>query len=239
MPRGAGFPSAIPTTRLRFTITDAPKRPPTQCIVEICDYLATKVLDPLLARNEVKWDRRFKDFFQLDNSCAPLDPIGTIRLEVPPVLIGQMGQLEAAIQSELAKLKIKTAPFAHEGNSGKSVKPVIVISIVDNPTVLAEPPVVNMSYVRGRIVLRDLLGYKYANGRYEFDAEDLLKRLAAVTEEKISACTASPVRDAKAPGGVRSTPSPVSIKAVRRCLEEVQRYAQWALSHRYRRITAA
>jgi hypothetical protein len=196
-------------------------------------------MDPLLARNEMKWDRRFKDFFHLDNSCAPLDPVGTIRLEVPPILIGQMDQLEAGIRDELAKLKIKIAPFAHEGNTGKSVQPVIVITIADNPTVLVDAPAVNMSYVRGRVVLRDLLGYKYANGHYEFEAEDLLKRLAAVTEEKIAACTASPVRDAKAPGGVRNTPSPVSIKAVRRCLEEVQRFAQWALSHRYRRLTAS
>ena len=197
------------------------------------------MLDPLLARSEVKWDRRFKDFFHLDNSCAPLDPVGTIRLEVPPILVGQMDQLETAIRSELTKLKIKIAPFAHEGNTGKSVKPVIVISIVDNPTVLVAPPGVNMSCVRGRVVLRDLLGYKYTNGRYEFDAEDLLKRLASVTEEKIAACTASPVRDAKAPGGVRRMPSPVSIKAVRRCLEEVQQFAQWALSHRYRCLMAS
>lgn len=229
----------MPTTKLRFTITDAPKHPQTQRIVDLCDYLAVKVLDPLFARNEVKWDRRFKDFFHLDNSCTPLDPVGTIRLEVPPVLIGQIDQLEAAIRDELTKLKIKIAPFVREGNTGISVKPLLVISIIDNPTVLLEPPEVNMSYIRGRVVLRDLLGYKYVNGHYEFDAEDLLKRLTAVTEEKIAACTASPIRDAKAPGGVRRTPSPVSIKAVRRCLEEVQRFAQWALSHQYRRLSAA
>jgi len=100
-PRGADFP--ISHTNYKTTLYNR-RRAQTYAnaknIVELCDYLTVKVLDPLLARSEVKWDRRFKDFFHLDNSCAPLDPVGTIRLEVPPILIGQMDQLETAIRDE-------------------------------------------------------------------------------------------------------------------------------------------
>jgi hypothetical protein len=224
--------------KLNFTIPEVPRHLQTHQVIDLCDYLTVKVLDPMFAQNGVKWDHRFTDFFHVDNSCDPLEPTGTIRFAVPPMFVGQLGQLENAITEELTKLQIKAAPFAYEGVSGITLRPTIVISIVDNPTVLVEPPAVNMSSTRGRVVLRDLLGYKTVNGRYEFATDDLLQRVSSVTEEKIAACTASPVRDTKAPGGVRRAPSPVSMKAVRRCLEEVQLFAQWALSHNYRRLAA-
>ena len=87
----------------------------------------------------------------------------------------------------------------------------ILIPITENPTALAAPPDVNMSHTRGCVVLRDLLGYQRVNGRYEFTADDLLKRVSSVTEDKIAACTASPVKSAE---GVRRTPSPISIGGV-------------------------
>ncbi|MBI5380917.1 MAG: hypothetical protein HZA31_03340 [Opitutae bacterium] len=230
----------MPTSKLSFTLPDAPKHPPTHRIIDLCDYLAVKVLDPMFAQNDVKWNHRFENFFSFDNSCNPLEATGKIRLEVPPMLVGQMGQLEAATKKELARLKIKTAPFAYEGTTrGPAAKPVVVITVTENPTELIEPPEVNMSYTRGRVVLRDLLGYEKTDGRYEFDADDLLKRLAAVTDEKIAACTASPVRDTKSGKGVSRTPSPVSMQAVRRCLEELQRFAQWAKRHNFSRLAAS
>jgi aspartate aminotransferase-like enzyme len=84
-------------------------------------------------------------------------------------------------------------------------------------------------------VLRDLLGYQWVNGRYEFMADDLVKRVSAVTEDKIAACTASPVKGAE---GVRRTPSPISMKAVRRCLEEIKQFGLWAANHNHRKLAA-
>ena len=54
----------------------------------------------------------------------------------------------------------------------------IRISITENPTALVAPPDVNMSHTRGCVVLRDLLGYQRVNGRYEFAADDLVKRVS-------------------------------------------------------------
>jgi hypothetical protein len=92
-----------------------------------------------------------------------------------------------------------------------------------------------MSNTRGCLVLRDLLGYQSVNGRYEFTADDLVQRVTKVTEDKIAACTASPVKSSE---GVRRTPSPISMKAIRRCLEEVKQFGLWAMNHNYRRLAA-
>ena len=86
------------------------------------------------------------------------------------------------------------------------------------------------------LVLRDLLGYQPANGRYEFAAQDLLKRASAVTEEKIEAATASPLMT---PEGVRRTPSAVTARSFKRCLEEIKRFAAWATQHNYQALAAA
>jgi hypothetical protein len=96
-----------------------------------------------------------------------------------------------------------------------------------------------MSLTRGTVVLRDLLGYKPVNGRYEFTADGLLKRLTKVTEQRIAACTASPVREVHSSGAVRRLPSPVSTGAVRRCLEEVRLFAIWAVEHGFHSLAAA
>ena len=93
-----------------------------------------------------------------------------------------------------------------------------------------------MSQTRGYAVLRDLLGYQKINGRYEFSAEDLISRVTGATEERIAACTASPVKGAH---GVQRTPSKASMKAALRCLEEVRRFAQWAIERGHHRLAVA
>jgi hypothetical protein len=221
--------------KLSFTIADGSIYWRTHRIMELCDYLSGNVLEPTFAREGAKWNRRFMDFFKFDNTCDPLEPTGTIRFTVPPLFAGRVGELENAITQELAKLQIKTAPFEYERDPVLQTVQVIRIAITENPTALAAPPDVNMSRMRGCVVLRDLLGYQGNNGRYEFTADDLLKRVSAVTEDKIAACTASPVKGAE---GVRRTPSPISMKAVRRCLDEVKQFGLWALNHNYRKLVA-
>ena len=221
--------------KLSFTIADGPIYWRTHRIMELCDYLTASVLEPMFAREGAAWNRRFMDFFTFDNGCDPLEPTGTIRFAVPPLFAGRVGELEATITQELAKLRIKTGPFSYERDSVHQTMQVILISITENPTALAAPPDVNMSTTRGCVVLRDLLGYQRVNGRYEFLAEDLLKRVSSVTEDKIAACTASPVKSSE---GLRRTPSPISMKAVRRCLDEVKQFGLWALNHNHRKLAA-
>ena len=96
-----------------------------------------------------------------------------------------------------------------------------------------------MNTTRGRVVLRDLLGYQPASLRYQFSADDILKRISAITDERIAACTASPVRDPEAPGGVRRAPSSASMRAVRRCLEEIRQYAEWARDRHFQQLEAS
>jgi hypothetical protein len=203
--------------------------------MELCDYLTASVLEPMFKREKAPWDRRFINFFSFDNGCDPLEPTGTIRLNVPPLFAGKIGELETALVNELGKLKIKTAPFMHEKDPAFGTTRAITIRITENPTALFAPPDVNMSHTRGCLVLRDLLGYQRVNGRYEFSADDLVNRVQSVTDDKIAACTASPVKDLE---GLRRTPSPISMKAIRRCLEEIKQFGDWALTHNHRRLAA-
>ena len=222
-------------TKLNFTIADKPIRWRTHRIMELCDYLTGNVLEPMFAREGRQWDPRFMDFFTFDNTCDPLEPTGTIRFTVPPMFAGQVGELEWSILSELCRLGIKTAPFVHETDPVTGAVKSIFIRVTENPTALAAPPEVNMSQTRGCLVLRDLLGYQKVNGRYEFAAEDLVKRASAVTEDKIATCTASPVKVAEE---VRRTPSAISMKAIHRCLDELKQFGLWAKSHNYQRLAA-
>ena len=222
-------------TKLNFTIADSPINWRTHRIMELCDYLTGKVIEPMLAREGKQWDRRFMDFFTFDNGCDPLEPTGTIRFTVPPLFAGQVGELEWTILQELCRLGIKTAPFVYEKDPETGKVTTILIRVTENPTALMAPPEVNMSQTRGYLVLRDLLGYQKVNGRYEFAAEDLLTRASTVTEDKIANCTASPVKVAEE---VRRTPSIVSMKAIRRCLEELKQFGLWAKSHNYQRLAA-
>ena len=221
--------------KLSFTIADKPVHWRTHRIMDLCDYLTGIVLEPLFASEGKKWNRRFMDFFTFDNACDPLEPIGTIKFAVPPMFAGRVGELESAILRELGRVGIKTGPITHEKDPALYTVQSIFIPIVENPTALTAPPEVNMSQTRGCLVLRDLLGYQKVNGRYEFAAEDLLNRTSAVTEERIANCTASPVKVAEE---VRRTPSAVSMKAIRRCLEELKQFGLWAKTHNYQRLAA-
>ncbi len=224
--------------KLTFTLTEQANPLRTRCIMDLCDYLADRILAPRFALSGVTWKHEYMDFFGFDNTCDPLQPTGTIVFTVPPMFAGNLASLESAITEELGRLNIKIGAFTPEARPDDASAVVVRIHVVDNPTALLQPPEVNMSATRGTVVLRDLLGYQPANGRYEFAADDLLKRMSTVTEDKIAACTASPVRDKQAPAGVRRSPSPVSMKAVRRCLDEIQQFAQWAMGHNYRRLAA-
>ena len=221
--------------KLNFAVADAPANWPTHRIVDLCDYLSATVLEPLFTHEGAKWDRRFMSFFFFDNDCDPLEPTGTIRFRVPPMFAGRVGELERALASEFSKLNIKTGPFVYERDPKLQTVEIILIPVTDNPTALDAPPDVNMSQTRGCLVLRDLLGYQRTNDRYEFTPEDLIKRVSTVTEDRIAACTTSPV---KTPQGIRRTPSAVSMKAIRRCLEEIKQFGLWASSHNHKHLAA-
>jgi hypothetical protein len=221
--------------KLSFTIADKPVHWRTHRIMDLCDYLTGSVLEPLFASEGKKWNRRFMDFFTFDNACDPLEPTGTIKFAVPPMFAGRVGELESAILRELGRVGIKTGPFTYEKDPALQSVHSISIPIIDNPTALTAPPEVNMSQTRGCLVLRDLLGYQKVNGRYEFAPEDLLNRTSTVTEDRIANCTASPVKVAEE---VRRTPSAVSMKAIRRCLEELNQFGLWAKTHNYQRLAA-
>lgn len=224
--------------KLTFTLTEQVNPLRTRTIVDLCDYLTEKMLVPRFAASGSKWNHEFMDFFTFDNTCDPLQPTGTIIFTVPPLFAGCTASLEKAILDELAKLKIATGAILHDEHPHVPSANAMRIQIVENPTARLQPPEVNMSVTRGTVVMRDLLGYQPVNGRYEFSADDVLKRIAAVTDERIAACTTSPVRDAQSTAGVRRTPSPSSMKAVQRCLEEVRLFAEWALGHSYQRLAA-
>ncbi len=221
--------------KLSFTIADSPIHWRTHRIMELCEYLTGRVLEPMFARENAKWDRRFMDFFSFDNTSSPLEPTGTITFSVPSLFAGRIGELERAIRQELSQLKIKMGPFVYEREPARNTIRTIRIPILENPTALQAPPEVNMSHTRGYLVLRDLLGYQKINGRYEFAADDLISRVSSVTEDSIAACTASPV---KGPEGVRRSPSPVGMKAIRRSLDEVKQFGLWAITHNYRKLAA-
>lgn len=225
--------------KLHFTLTGQGNPLHTRTIADLCDHLTERLLVPQFAASGARWRREAMNFFTFDNSCDPLQPTGTIFFHVPPLFAGCSASLEQAIRAELARLKIKTGPIAHEPHAAASDVITMRIPISDNPTALLEPPEVNMSRTRGAVVLRDLLGYAPVEGRYEFDAEDLLQRLGRVTAARIAACTASPVKEkAQAGTGVRRVPSPVSMSAVQRCLEEMRQFAEWALRHNQRQLAA-
>jgi hypothetical protein len=221
--------------KLKFTVVDAPAHWRTDRIMEICEFLTGTVLEPFFLKQGAKWNRRFMDFFTFDNGCDPLEPVGTICFRVPPMFAGNVSELEVGIRKELGRLKIETGTFSYERHPVTHQVKAMRISIVDNPTALKAPPEVNMSQTRGCVVLRDLLGYQVVNGRYEFATEDLLKRTTSVSEEKIAACTASPVNMRE---GVRRVPSAASMKAVKRCLTELKQFGEWALHNNHPRLAA-
>lgn len=225
--------------KLNFTLIGQTNPRDTRTIADLCDYLTDRLLVPHFAASGANWRREYMNFFTFDNSCDPLQPTGTIRFHVPPLFAGCSASLEEAIGRELARLGIRTGPVVHEPHPAATDVITMRIPIVENPSALLAPPEVNMSRTRGTVVLRDLLGYAPVEGRYEFDAADLLQRVGAVTEARLAACTASPVREPAGGGaGLKRVPSVVSMRAVQRCLEELRQFAEWALRHNHRRLAA-
>ena len=217
--------------KLNFIIAEEPRELRTHRIAELGDYLTALVLEPKFAEAGHRWSRRFMNFITVDDACDPMAPTGTLLVRVPPLFAGRAGELEAALREELTALGLVTAPAAPVP-AGET----ITISILENPTVLISPPDVNIGYHRGAIVMRDLLGYQPVNGRFEFAADDLLKRVSGVSEEKIAACSASPMAG---PEGLRHRPSAITMKSFQRCLDEIRQFAIWATRHNYQSLAAA
>jgi hypothetical protein len=222
--------------KLQIIIPDAPKQLPTHTILDLCDYLSAKVLEPLFAREGAPWDHRFMNFFVLDNTCDPLESTGTIRMAVPLLFAGRVGYLEEAIRGALFQLGIRTGTIRYEKNTSGPAQEIMVIPVEENPTALIAPPAVNIAYARGCVVLHNLLGYRPVDGCYRFSSEEILQRASTVTEEQIAACVVSPVKVADE---IRRVPSPSATRAVARCLEEIKGFARWAVSHNYRQLVAA
>jgi hypothetical protein len=221
--------------RLDFIIAEEPQELCTHRIADLCDYLTAQVLEPKFAQAGHCWHRRFMNFISFDPACDPMGPTGTIFVQVPMLFAGQAGELKQAVLREMAALGIKTGPIACETDPLHPERQSVTIPVIENPTVLIFPPDVNISYNRGAILLRDVLGYQPANGRYEFGADDLLKRVSSVSDEKIAACTASPLAG---PEGVQRRSSPITMNSFRRCLEEIRQFALWATTHNYQSLAA-
>lgn len=224
---------------LKFTIAGARQPLQTHTLSLLGEMLTTQVVGPFLAARGVRWDPRFNEFFTHHRESNPFEPIGTIEFFPPPMFLGHLSELTESIKNALHRVGIKTAPFVSEDYEGRMAVRVIHIPITENPTVDECPPEVTMSANAGRIVLRDLLGIQPKNGRYEFDAAETLQRLDSVTEERITRCSSSPLRDAKSPRGVNLVASPYTMKRVHRCLGELRRLTQWARSHNYEKICAS
>ncbi len=117
-----------------------PARPTALRIIDLCDYLSQKVLQPMLEQNGAKWDRRFMTFFNFDNTCNPLEPTGTLRLAVPPLLAGQAGELEHAVVQALSGLNIRAGALEYQRHPVHNAVQMITIPIVENPAVRPEAP---------------------------------------------------------------------------------------------------
>jgi hypothetical protein len=222
-------------TKFNFTVTDESAGESTHTLLDLCDSLPANALQPLLESEGEHWDRQFMNFLTFANACDPFEPTGTLLLSVPGRFAGRIGQVQEAVNRALRVLGVKTGAWNLDSAESVLGQEVYRIPVLENPTVLIAPPRVNVAYARGCVVLRDLLGYEPVDGRYEFAADDLLQRAAAVTDDKIAACTASPVRVTE---GIRRVPSPMGMVSIRRCLEEIKQFALWASRHNYQRLAA-
>jgi hypothetical protein len=223
---------------LKFTIKDDQCPWHTHRIMDLCQFLTWNVLAPFCARNGARWDSRFAQSFTHDTACDPFAPTGTIIFTVPPLFAGQTGTLERDIHGALQKLEIQTGPFLFEKAPRGFAIRTIHIPILENPTKLSGPPEVTMSLISGCVVLRDLLGFAQRNGQFEMTPAELLKRIAAVTEDQIVRCSSSPMRDPGPKKSVKAVSNPITMRAIRRILEELTQLAQWAADHRYQRLLA-
>lgn len=221
---------------LKFTVGDQAQKLHTHRIWDICEFLAVRVVEPFLIERGVRLDPRFTNYFNPAGGSSPYEPTGVIEFFPPGLYADQIDTFEQAIHAELAKLGIQLGPVERELYPGLPVVRVVRIPIVANPTALSGPPEVSMSISAGRTVLRDLLGFQPAQGRYEFTAAELLTRVLKVTEEGVRGCSAAPVKDPKAPKSVRRLSSALTVQRIRRCLAELEQYARWVLDQKYRTI---
>ena len=207
----------------------------THRLLELGEYLTATVVEPFCLHHGVCWDRRFKDFFSPSKGSHPLEATGSIDFHLPAYFVGQMGELESRIRSQLEGLGIKLGALTYTNYPGRRMVETIHIPILENPTAVDAPPDVNMSKTAACLVLRGLLGYAQVDGRFELPVEDVLKRVSTITDEQIQKCSVAPLRDPEAQV-VRRTPSAVTMKRVRRCLDELTRFVQWVANHNYRTV---
>jgi hypothetical protein len=219
---------------LRFTLPETNGKNHTHCLSEICRFLTLEVIVPFLAKSGVRWQPRFSDFCIHDPESHPYEATGSIQLFPPPVLLGQLGELEDLVRRELLQRGVKTGQFVRESFPDGFAVRAVHIPIVENLS--SGPPQVNISPTAGSLVLRDLLHFTPKAGRYEMDATEIIQRAAHVTDTDIERCSCSPVRDPKAPRKVKRLPSAGVMKRLKRCLEEVKGYAVWARDHQYHKI---
>lgn len=226
---------------LVFKLLDEPVRTHTHTLDCLCEHLTQTVVVPFLEAQGLCWDLRFEQFFLHDGSSDPFAPTGTIMFYPPPLFLGQLGQLESDIRQELEGRGIQCGTFARQCyTDGVTVK-AVHIPILENPTAPSGPPEVSMSGNSGRLVLRDVLGFEPAAGRFQFTAGELVSRVDHVTEERIRQRSAAPVcrsGDA-APRVIPPTPSLVTVRRIRRCLGELRAFGEWAREHALQRIEAA
>lgn len=226
---------------LAFKLLDEPDRTHTHTLDSLCDHLTQTVVVPFLERQGLRWDLRFEQFFLHDRTSDPFAPTGTIVFYPPPLFLGQLSQLESAIQRELDARGIRYDPFARQYYSDGVTVKAVHVPIHDNPTAPSGPPEVSMSGNSGRLVLRDVLDFEPVAGRFQFTADELLSRVERVTEERIRHRSSSPLchKDGALPREIRPTPSVVTIRRIHRCLGELRAFGEWARAHHYQRIEAA
>ena len=224
---------------LKFSIPEQAKSVYTHRILDLCEYLSDKVVNPFCEQNGAHCDRRFVTHFTHDTSCDPFECTGLIIFHPPQMFAGQLGEIQNSIKRELDRLNIKTGEFTLQYSPNRLSVKAIKIPIVHNPTSQSGPPEVSMSDTAGCLVLRDLLGCDRANGQYKISAEEVLKKVTSVTDSEIIHRSSSPFGDAKSPRCVRPKPSPMTIQRIRRCLEELKQLASWAMRHNYHYLMAS
>lgn len=222
---------------MKFTVLDRQENLNTHRLADLCQYLMAKVVSPFLVARGVQSHPQFKeDCFSPHAESHPFEPTGTIDFFPPPLLLGDLRQLEEALEAELRRIGIKAGMFVREDFPGRLVVRVIHIPILENPTVENCPPEVTMSRSAARLVLRDLLGFQPRNGQLRLTASDLLQRLSLVTDEKIRNCCRAPLRDRGASAKLSSRPSAFTEKRIRRCVSELELWGQWAIRHRFENL---
>jgi hypothetical protein len=215
---------------LTFKFVDAPNRTYTHNLMAICAHLTNKVVVPFLKARGMRWDPRFEQYLMHHPTSDPFAATGLIQFDPLPMFLGQLAELESAIDLELQSLGIRTGPYTPVFHEDSVAVKRVLIDILDNPTAPYGPPEVTMGTNAGGLVLRDLLGLQPRNGRYQFTADDLLERLDSVTEQQISARCAAPCRGIGEPVPRRIPPtrSVVTTRRIHRCMSELRELACWA-----------